>query len=127
MTFQYINKDEYRRFRHNLVTMDREGHIARIYYAPQFEGPLDIDGKVLKEFYKAYQLFSEISLRPEYRISFQFKAGDCVIFNNRRLLHGRNSFDPSQGLRHLQGCYVDFDDFRSRWNTLRRKYPTPTK
>jgi hypothetical protein len=39
--------------------------------------------------------------------------GDCVIFNNRRVLHGRTDFDASER-RLLNGCYVDRCDFLSR-------------
>ncbi|MGI9624753.1 MAG: alkaline phosphatase family protein, partial [Acidimicrobiales bacterium] len=34
--------------------------------------------------------------------------GELVIFDNRRVLHGRSSFRGGSG-RHLQGCYVDMD------------------
>ena len=31
---------------------------------------------------------------PEYQMSFPFKAGDLIIFDNRRILHGRTAYDP---------------------------------
>ena len=43
------------------------------------------------------------------------------MFDNCRLLHGRTGFDPSEGLRHLQGCYIDIDGPRSLWRVLRRR------
>ena len=39
---------------------------------------------------------------------------------SHRLLHGRTSFDPAEGLRHLQGCYIDIDGPRSLYRVLRR-------
>jgi hypothetical protein len=53
-----------------------------------------------------------------------------VVFNNRRLLHGRMSFGPdpdkaempvpADGLvRRLRGAYVNIDDFQSRHETMR--------
>ena len=44
-----------------------------------------------------------------------------VMFDNCRLLHGRTAFDPADGLRHLQGCYIDIDGPRSLWRVLRRR------
>jgi gamma-butyrobetaine dioxygenase len=41
--------------------------------------------------------------------------------DNRRLLHGRTAFDTREGLRHLQGCYIDVDGPRSVYRVLRRK------
>jgi gamma-butyrobetaine dioxygenase len=43
-----------------------------------------------------------------------------IAFNNRRTLHARTTFDPSSGLRHLRGCYVDNDDLLSRIRVLER-------
>jgi gamma-butyrobetaine dioxygenase len=41
-----------------------------------------------------------------------------MCFDNYRVLHGRTEFDPNSGHRHLQGCYIDRDDFLSRIRTL---------
>jgi gamma-butyrobetaine dioxygenase len=43
-----------------------------------------------------------------------------VVFDNRRILHGRDSFDPSTSFRHLHGCYVDCGEFTSRLRLLAR-------
>ena len=43
------------------------------------------------------------------------------MFDNCRLLHGRSGFDPAEGLRHLQGAYIDIDGPRSLWRVLRRR------
>ena len=57
----------------------------------------------------------------EFEIRFLLRAGELVMFDNCRLLHGRTGFDPSEGLRHLQGCYIDIDGPRSLWRVLRRR------
>ena len=38
--------------------------------------------------------------------------------DNHRVLHGRTAFDADSGRRHLQGCYVDRDELRSRLRVL---------
>jgi gamma-butyrobetaine dioxygenase len=43
-----------------------------------------------------------------------------VVFDNRRVLHGRAAFDPATGHRHLQGFYVDRGEFDSRLRVLAR-------
>lgn len=45
--------------------------------------------------------------------------GEVLIFDNWRLLHGREGFDPSKGHRHLEGCYIDWDEVYSRIRVLR--------
>lgn len=51
------------------------------------------------------------------------QSGELVMFDNCRLLHGRTSVNPQQGLRHLQGCYIDIDGPRSLYRVLRRTVP----
>lgn len=47
-------------------------------------------------------------------------AGEMVVFDNRRVLHGRDAFDPQSGSRYLHGCYVDRGEFESRLRVLSR-------
>ena len=47
--------------------------------------------------------------------------GDCIVFDNHRILHGRKGYTmEAGGFRHLQGGYVDWDEINSRVNTLRK-------
>ena len=44
-----------------------------------------------------------------------------LVFNNRRMLHGRDSFSLGEGGgRHLRGGYVNIDELSNRYNLLRR-------
>jgi gamma-butyrobetaine dioxygenase len=58
---------------------------------------------------------------PQFEIRFLLETGDLLMMDNRRLLHGRTGFDPAEGLRHLQGCYIDIDGPRSLYRVLRRR------
>ena len=53
-----------------------------------------------------------------YRLTFRLEAGQMMAFDNRRVLHGRESFDPLTGFRHLHGCYVDLGEFKGRLRQL---------
>ncbi|KAI0397098.1 Clavaminate synthase-like protein [Xylariaceae sp. FL0594] len=44
-----------------------------------------------------------------YEVKMQ--SGECVIFDNRRILHGRRQFDVNSGSRWLKGTYVDHDAY----------------
>jgi gamma-butyrobetaine dioxygenase len=70
-------------------------------------------------FYRAYRAFAEILLRPELMLTFRLSPGDCVVFDNTRILHARTAF-TSSGRRHLQGCYADIDGVESELAVLRR-------
>ena len=72
-------------------------------------------------FFRARRLFDHALRAPRFELRFLLSAGDLVMFDNCRLLHGRTGFDPAEGLRHLQGCYIDIDGPRSLYRVLRRR------
>ena len=41
-----------------------------------------------------------------------------ACFNNRRVMHARHAFQLNGGVRHLRGCYVNIDEFKSRLYVL---------
>jgi gamma-butyrobetaine dioxygenase len=41
-----------------------------------------------------------------------------MLFDNRRVLHGRAAYESESGNRHLRGCYIDRDELRSRIRLL---------
>ena len=51
---------------------------------------------------------------------FDYRPGDLVAFDNRRVLHGRNGYDAQGGERFIEGIYSDRDDLLSAIRTTRR-------
>jgi gamma-butyrobetaine dioxygenase len=45
-----------------------------------------------------------------------------MMFDNHRLLHGRTAYDANEGMRHLQGCYLEFDATDGKLRHLARKF-----
>ena len=43
-----------------------------------------------------------------------------LCFDNRRILHGRTSFNPRSGNRHLQGYYIEREEVNSKLNYLKK-------
>jgi len=73
----------------------------------------------MHEFYAAYRMFAAILLRPSGTLRFSLAPGDCVVFDNTRILHSRTGFSAA-GRRHLQGCYADIDGVESTVAVLAR-------
>jgi gamma-butyrobetaine dioxygenase len=71
-------------------------------------------------FHRARRRLAELLADPAFEIRFLLNAGEAMVFSNDRVLHGRTGFDPQEGMRHLQGCYIDHDAPRSRYRVLRR-------
>ncbi|XP_069126258.1 gamma-butyrobetaine dioxygenase-like isoform X2 [Argopecten irradians] len=66
------------------------------------------------------ELFARAINEFPYKRSVRLRKGDMICFNNRRLAHSRNAF-VGKGERHLQGCYVNSDDFKSKLMYLSHK------
>ena len=124
-------------------TPNNEPLIRAVNWAPQFQGhflkvpTLDSPDTVtyaretkFGTWLHAAKLFAKYA--QESVVTVKLKAGECVIFNNRRILHGRRAF-PSKAAaelanaaansgegRWLKGCYVDTDVVESRFHVLRR-------
>ncbi len=70
--------------------------------------------------YRAARRFHQLGADPRFQIGYPFRPGDLVGFDNRRILHGRDAFDPGRGFRHLRGTYMDHDEVYSRIRVLAR-------
>ena len=71
--------------------------------------------------YRAAKRFHQLAENQRFQISYPFAPGDLIGFDNRRILHGRDAFDGTQGRRYLRGTYVDRDEVLSRLRVLERR------
>ena len=81
-------------------------------------GTLDLDPKIMNDYYEAYIYFYKLLHGDRFQIEFKLKSGDIFCFDNRRILHGRKKFDAKSGNRHLQGYYIDREEIISKLNFL---------
>lgn len=119
---EFRNKDMYTDYRcaAPVITLDAEGAIAEIRFANFLRGPFDVQVDRMPALYQAYRRFMSLAREARFRVCRRLEAGDMWVFDNRRVLHARKEFDPSSGLRQLQGCYVDRDELLSRIRILER-------
>jgi gamma-butyrobetaine dioxygenase len=118
--FRYQDKETDIKAKGPIICLDADGNYYDIRYSTALLAPLDLDHHLVKPFYRAFSNYSGILRDPRYEFKFRLQPGDLESFNNRRVLHGRDEFNPQSGPRHLQGCYVDTDDFLSRLRVLER-------
>ncbi|MFI5754348.1 phosphonate degradation HD-domain oxygenase [Streptomyces sp. NPDC051569] len=105
-----------------LIDVDARGRIREIRFNNRSIGTLRLPAGELTAFYAAYRAFGELLQRPGLQLDFRLTPGDCLIFDNTRLLHARTAFAES-GARHLQGTYADLDGLFSTLSVLRRQRP----
>jgi gamma-butyrobetaine dioxygenase len=119
--FKYIDADTELTANASPIELDVTGALRAIHFSPRLDFVPLFAAPRLAAYYQARQLFDRRLRAPDFEIRFLLAAGDLVMFDNCRLLHGRTGFDPAEGLRHLQGCYIDIDGPRSLYRVLRRR------
>ena len=100
-----------------LIETDADGNVREVRFNNRSMQALRLPADRTDAFYRAYRRFAEIIARPELLLTFRLAAGECVIFDNTRLLHARTAFAET-GSRHLQGCYADLDGLTSTVTVL---------
>lgn len=103
-----------------VIDVDEDGEIVGSRLHPALLGPVDIEPESQVAFYRAFRGLLSIASSEAMQLRVRLRRGECQVFDNRRILHGRDAFDPATGDRFLQGCYVGRDEFESRLGLLRR-------
>jgi gamma-butyrobetaine dioxygenase len=103
------------------IEVDGTGAVQAVNFSPRLDFVPLLPPQELAAYFKARKAFDHLLRSPQYEIRFLLGSGDLMMMDNRRLLHGRTAFDPREGLRHLQGCYIDIDGPRSVYRVLRRR------
>ena len=119
--FKYLDVDTELTASAPPIELDVTGALKSIHFSPRLDFVPLLPAAELDAYYRARRLFDHRLRASDFEIRFLLKAGDLVMFDNCRLLHGRTGFDPAEGLRHLQGCYIDIDGPRSCYRVLRRR------
>jgi gamma-butyrobetaine dioxygenase len=104
-----------------LIQLDLQGRIEAIHYNSRSIAPLRLRSADMVRFYSAYRAFSRRLHSQEFLFETRLEAGDVVLFDNRRILHGRTPFNAAAATRHLQGCYLDRDGMFSTIAMLEKK------
>ncbi|KAI0276968.1 hypothetical protein BGY98DRAFT_982917 [Russula aff. rugulosa BPL654] len=125
--FQYINDARHLHYARPTITLDSAGGID---LDPPFQAPLPLNTP--HEFYDALARFATLVEAPTAVYAHQLRESEAVVFDNRRVLHGRTAFEgrmlESMGdhreaggepSRWLKGCYFEVDAMASRGRVLR--------
>jgi gamma-butyrobetaine dioxygenase len=103
-----------------VIGCDERGDPVVIRFNNWIRDTLRLPPAQVEAFYRAYRRFWLLLRDPAYALRFMLRPGEMIAFDNLRVLHGREAFDPGTGHRHLQGTYLDRDLVRSRQRVLER-------
>lgn len=80
--------------------------------------PLDLPAEMIAPCYRALRRIFTILYAPELRLTFKLKAGEGLVFDNQRILHGRTQFIAEQPARSVLTSSVDIEEFHSTLRIL---------
>ena len=109
------------RYKAPIIALSEDGSYREIRIANFLRAPFDVAPELMPQFYEAYGLFIRLTRAPHLQVTRRLEAGQVWVFDNRRVLHARDAFDPTSGDRHFQGCYLDRDELLSRLYGLERQ------
>lgn len=118
VSFHYESEDAVLDNRDKIISLDSVGKVRRIRINNRSIAPLRLPFDLILPFYKALSSFRSILESKESQYRFLLQAGDLMLLDNERVLHGRAG--ESVGARHLQGCYADRDGLLSTLKTLEK-------
>ncbi|XP_048579291.1 gamma-butyrobetaine dioxygenase isoform X2 [Nematostella vectensis] len=121
-TFQKIHFEReypvYMKYQRPHIVLNHRDEIVAVTWSPAFEGPLFAREEDVEPYYEAYRKFDKAVNKSPLKLKLKLNEGDLVTFNNIRMLHGRKAFQLNDGVRQLDGCYVNIDEFRNKLDVL---------
>lgn len=119
--FLYRSKDAELYAERPLIQLSCTGEVAAIHYNSRSIAPLRLAPENLAPFYRAYRRLAALLRDARFHLRFRLRAGDLVIFDNQRTMHGRLAFSSAKHPRYLRGCYLSRDSVYSEAALLRRE------
>ena len=121
--FRFEDRESDIRFRAPTIGLDEVGTVTEVRFNFAVMDAIDAPAGQMGALCRALRAFAAVIRNPALECRYRLRPGELLVFDNRRVLHGRAAFDPSTGRRHLQGCYVDRDQLLSRIRVLERSAP----
>ncbi|MCA0946298.1 TauD/TfdA family dioxygenase [Salipiger pacificus] len=115
----YCEHDTYdMRSRQTVIELDQHGEVSGLTISQHMLDIIDLDQALLDDYYPAFCRFGRMLQEEKYMMRFVMKAGECMVFDNHRIVHGRAAYSATSGDRYLRGCYADRAEMRSTYRAL---------
>ena len=123
VSFGYVDKETELRASLPLIQLSPSGRVRGVRFNNRSMRPLRRPYAEVTAFYAAYRRWAELLAQPGRQLTVRLAPGDCLVFDNTRVLHARTAFSmsPRSSGRHLQGCYADLDGLASTLAVLTRE------
>jgi gamma-butyrobetaine dioxygenase len=121
--FRYTDQATELRASQPLIQLSPRGRVRGVRFNNRSAQPLRLPYAEVAAFYAACRRWGRLLAQPGRQLNLRLAPGDCLIFDNTRILHARTAFTMTPGGpgRHLQGCYADLDGLASTLAVLKRE------
>ena len=86
-----------------VVERDLDERIRAIRFGHAHAWAWELPRDLVVPYYDAYRTFLDLVRAPSNQLRLTLAPGDCIVIDNRRVLHGRAHFDPLRPRRLLIG------------------------
>jgi gamma-butyrobetaine dioxygenase len=115
----YCEHDDYdARARQRVIELDEHGDVSGVTISQHMADMFDLPQRALDAYYPAFCRFGRMMQSEKYLMRFRIEAGQCLVFDNHRVVHGRAAYTATSGDRYLRGCYADRSEMRSSYRAL---------
>lgn len=101
-----------------VIELDQHGEVSGLTISQHMLDMIDLPQDLLDDYYPAFCRFGKLLQSDRYIMRFTLKAGECIVFDNHRIVHGRAAYSATSGDRYLRGCYADRAEMRSSYRAL---------
>lgn len=106
------------RARQRIIELDRHGEISGVTISQHMADIFDLPQRKLDAFYPAFVRFGRMLQEDRFVMRFSLRAGECITFDNHRIVHGREAYSATSGERYLRGTYTDRGELRGIYRAM---------
>ena len=90
--FSYVDKETSLTACQPLIALSPRGRIAGVRLNNRSMQPVRLPFDQAEAMYAAYRAWAEMVARPEFALRLRLAPGDCLVFDNTRIMHARTAF-----------------------------------
>ena len=106
------------RARQRVIELDSHGEVSGVTISQHMVDVFDLPQRALDRYYPAFVRFGRMLQEDKYVMRFSLRAGECITFDNHRIVHGREAYSATSGMRYLRGTYTDRGELRGIYRAL---------
>jgi gamma-butyrobetaine dioxygenase len=115
----YNEHDTYdMRSRQRVIELDQHGEVSGVTISQHMADVFELTQDVMDSYYPAFCRFGRRLQDDKYLMRFRMNAGECFVFDNHRIVHGREAYTATSGDRYLRGTYTDRAEMRGIYRAL---------